>query len=103
MIQPTFFNITTLIVMCFTVWVLYVRHRTKLDTNWPIFYYMSLILYLRKFEEVLDPNYVGLAVVLGLLLRFEFLGGLVLKTVIAMETLALGYVIVRCMQWVFGF
>lgn len=103
MIQPTAFNVTTLLMAAITIWILNVRWRGRSDTNWPLFYYLALFAYLRKFEDVLEPGYVYVAVVAGLLVRFEYLSGRLLKAIQIIESACLAYVILRCLQVVFGF
>ncbi len=102
MIAPTTFNITTLLVLAITIWVLVIRYRTRPDNNWPLFYYIALVAYTKKFEDIIDPGFVFVAVVGALLLRFEFMSGWVLKVVMYIETACLGYVILRCVQVLFG-
>ena len=102
MIAPTTFNITTLSLLCLTVWVLWTRYRTQLENNWPLFYYIALVAYTKKFEESISPNWVFVCVVMALLLRFEFLGGKVLQLVKLIETIGLLYVILRCLTLLFG-
>jgi hypothetical protein len=102
MIEPTTFNLTTLVLLSLTVWILVVRHRSKLDNNWPLFYYIALVAYSRKFEETIDPTPVLVAVAMALLLRFEFLDGWILKAIKFVETAILVWVMWRCLQLVFG-
>lgn len=100
MIQPTTFNITTLVLLSLTVWVIVIRYRTKLESNWPLFYYIALGGYAARFEETIHPLPVMVAAGMALLLRFEFLGGWVLKAIQYIETAALVYVLWRCVELV---
>ncbi len=102
MIQPTTFNITTLVLLSLTVWVIVTRYRTKLDSNWPLFYYVALAGYTGKFDGTMNPVPVIAATAMALLLRFEFLGGWVMKAIQYVETAALVYVLWRCLQLVLG-
>lgn len=102
MIQPTTYNITTLLLLCLTVVVLIWRYRTKPDNNWPPFYYVALIAFMQKFDGMLNPMYVWLAGGCALLLRFEFMSGTFLRFIMYVETAALVYVIGRCLQVLFG-
>jgi hypothetical protein len=101
MVQPTVFNLTTLVLLGLTGWILWVRHRMRLETNWPLFYYLGLVIYMKKYVDTVNPNYAFVAIVSALLLRFEFMGGWPLKIVKAVETVLLVYIIVRCIQVVF--
>lgn len=102
MIRPTTVNITTLLLLSLTVWVLWTRHRTRLDNNWPLFYYVALVAYSKKFDQVFNPAAIFSVVVSALLLRFEFLGGWVLKLIKVIESALLVFIIVRCLQVLFG-
>lgn len=99
--QPTPFNLTTLVLIGLTIWVIVIRYRTKLDSNWPLFYYIALGGYVGKFEETIHPVPVLVALAMALLLRFEFLGGWVLKAIQYTETAALVFVLWTCLQLVF--
>jgi hypothetical protein len=102
MIQPTTFNITTLCMFGLTVWVIWTRHRTQLENNWPLFYYITLVLYSNKFEEAINPGIVFVTVVMALLLRFEFLGGWLLQAVKVLESVGLVYIALRLIGLVIG-
>ncbi|MBI3681845.1 MAG: hypothetical protein HY235_15805 [Acidobacteria bacterium] len=103
MIRPTTFNITTLLLIGLTCWVLWIRHRSRLENNWPLLYYVALVAYSKKFDEVVPPFVVLGCVVAALLLRFEFLGGWVLKGIKVIESAALVYVLLRALQALFLF
>ncbi|MBL8228619.1 MAG: hypothetical protein JNL98_09080 [Bryobacterales bacterium] len=102
MIQPTVFNITTLCLLVLTIWVTWTRHRTQLENNWPLFYYLLLGIYSKKFEESFDPTVIFLTIVMAFLLRFEFLGGRPLLVVKVLESIGLVYIALRCIGLVFG-
>ncbi|MDP2998525.1 MAG: hypothetical protein AAB654_07135 [Acidobacteriota bacterium] len=93
----TMFNFVTLVLMGLTVWLGVSRQNTKLGTNWPLFYYVFLVGYLKVFEGSLDPYMVYVGVVSALFLRFEFIGGWFLKFVRGTELFILAYVIYRCL------
>ncbi|MCS7025204.1 MAG: hypothetical protein NZV14_10410 [Bryobacteraceae bacterium] len=102
MIQPSTFNITTLCMLGLTAWIFWMRHRTPLENNWPLFYYVALVVYSKKFEDAIDPTVLLLTVVMALLLRFEFLGPRALAVIKVFESLGLIYVMVRCFSLVYG-
>lgn len=102
MIVPSAFNITTLLLLALTIWMINSRYRTRLENNFPLFYYLALVAYTRKFDQVLEFNYILVAIVLAALLRFEFLGGWMVKVLQYTETAVLVYVIIRCVSAVFG-
>ena len=99
----TLFNFITLMLMGLTVWLGVSRQRSKLESNWPLLYYVLLVGYLKFFEGSLDPYMVFVGVVSSLFLRFEFMGGWFLKFVRGTELFILAYVVYRCfaliMMW----
>jgi hypothetical protein len=63
MFQPTAINVTTLLMVAITVWLIYNRQRGRLDSNWPLFYYIALVFYSKSFQDALHPNMVFIGVV----------------------------------------
>ncbi len=100
--QPTVFGLTTVLLGSITVYILMVRWRSRPDTNWPLFYYIGLFAYTKSFDMVIEPLVLYLAVVCGLLIRFEYLSGWILTFIKVVETLCLIYVIGRCIHALFG-
>ena len=101
--QPTTFNLTTLLLGALTVWIIVTRYRSPAESNnWPLFYFVALVAYSEKFEGVLRSEAVFAVIVVGLLLRFEFLSGWVLKVIMWAETALMGYILIRCAQVIFG-
>lgn len=94
----TLFNTLTLVVMGATAAMVWVRFRFSLEKTWPLVYYLMVIAYSEAFPGSLSPYWVFAGVVIGLLLRFEFMGGPVLKGVRLAELAVFGYVLVRSLQ-----
>jgi len=97
----TQFSICTLILIGLTIWVIVARIRGRLESNWPLVYYALILVYWKAFEGGLSPYWIYVGLVSAVLLRFEFLGGVVLTFVRVMEFMFLGYVIVRGLQLIF--
>jgi hypothetical protein len=101
--QITLFNVVTLFLMAATLVVTAKRLTAAVDTNWPLAYYGLLLTYWRGYMYTLDNYWVIGGVLCGLLLRFEFLGGAMEKTIRALELLVFGYVVWSCvrliLQW----
>lgn len=89
----TVFNGTTLVFVVITAWMLTARLRGLVGGNWPIFYYAGAIGYSLIFPGYLDPAWVYSGLVCTLLMRFEFMGGIFLKMIRAIDMLVLGYFI----------
>lgn len=94
----TLFNSLTLAVIALTIGMIYVRFRYALDATWPLLYYVLLIAYSEAFYASLNSHWLFGGIVCGLLLRFEFMGGIVVKGVRVAELAVFGYVIWRCLQ-----
>ena len=102
MIRYTTFNLITSGVMALTIAVLVWRFVGKLESNWPLVYYLLLVVYLRVFEGSIDPYVVYVAVISALFLRFEFMGGWFLKFVRVVEFGTHVYISYRCVQLILG-
>ncbi len=94
----TLFNSLTLGIMGLTLLMVWIRFRFALEATWPLIYYGFLIAYSETFVGALSPYWIFAGVVAGLLLRFEFMGGFVLKGIRLAELAVFGYVIVRGLQ-----
>jgi hypothetical protein len=101
MFQPTAANITTLLLVAVTCWVIYARFKSRIDSNWPLFYYIAVVAYSKAFPGVMSPTMVFIGVVAGLFLRFEFMAGFVLNSIRVIELAVLGYVAWSCLSYVF--
>ena len=97
MFNLTPFNFITAALLGLTLWVAVSRYTSKLESNWPLFYYLFMVGHLKAFEGGLDPYMVYVGVVSALFLRFEFMGGWFLKIVRATELFILAYVAYRCL------
>jgi hypothetical protein len=92
----TLFNSVTLFVMLLTIGMIYARFRFHLEATWPLLYYIAPIYYGLAFRDTLDARWVLGGVVCAVLLRFEFMGGFILKGVRTLEMIFFGYVLWRC-------
>ncbi|MCL4795569.1 MAG: hypothetical protein KJZ84_13475 [Bryobacteraceae bacterium] len=70
-----------------TVWLAINRFGLKLENNWPLVYYGLLVVFLHMYPLVLNPYVIYVAVVSGLLLRFEFLNDRIILFVRIVEML----------------
>ena len=101
MFNPTTINITTMLLVAITAWVIYARFKMRIDSTWPLFYYLALVAYAKTFPDIFEPFMVYIGVVCGLFLRFEFMGGFILQVVRFIELATLGYYLWRCLGSVF--
>lgn len=100
--QPTTFNITTMLLMALTATVMFMRYRIRTENSWPLIYYIALVAYTQKFDDIMSTIPVYIALGCALLLRFEFMSGWVLRMIMYVETAGLAYVLIRCLQVLYG-
>jgi hypothetical protein len=68
------FSVTTLLLVAFALFVVYIRTKNWLDSNVPIIYYVAMITYVKSIDNPRLPLWVVLVgFALGGLLRFEFM------------------------------
>lgn len=95
MIRLTPFAIITFIMMIATASVIWTRLHRPLENNWPLMFYAGIVVYSKVFDGSFSPSVVYVGVVCALLLRFEFLGGFLLKILRAVDLAILIYFIWR--------
>jgi hypothetical protein len=96
MFDFTVSKVFTTLLMGLTAWLGFTRSSTKLESNWPLFYYLFVVFYIKAQEGSLDPYMVYVGTVSALFLRFEFMGGWFLKFVRGTELFVLAYIIYHC-------
>jgi hypothetical protein len=84
-VRYTATNITTFVMIGFSIWILFTRFRPKPDPNWPLFYYLAVVAYHQYLPGRLHPHVLFAGVVLALTMRFEFVGGFFAKVFRAAE------------------
>jgi hypothetical protein len=91
--DPTPFNVSTALLIAFACWVIYLRLKGNSDTNIPLVYYGIIVYYVVMYDTPLSPIIVYVALLLGLLLRFEFMSVKFMKAISLLECCALGTII----------
>ena len=91
--DPTPFNVSTVLLIAFACWVIFLRLKGNSQTNIPLIYYGIIVYYVVANDTQLSPVFVYIALILGLLLRFEFMNIKVTKAVSLLECCALGAII----------
>lgn len=80
-----------------TLWVMRARFTSRIDTPWPMLYYLVLVIFVRAHEGEFNNYWIFAGVVCALFLRFEFMGGIILKLFRLVEFLVHLYVILKCL------
>ena len=91
--DPTPFNVSTALLIAFACWVIYLRLKGNSDTNIPLVYYGIIVYYVVMYDTALSPIIVYVALLLGLLLRFEFMSVKFMKAISLLECCTLGTII----------
>jgi hypothetical protein len=74
------------------------RFRGKLESNVPLFYYLALVAFGIANPLVINPYVLYVAVIAGLLLRFEFMNQKVISVVRLVESACLIFIGLRLAQ-----
>ena len=92
----TFADFFPPIIIGLTLWVMRARFTSRVDTPWPMLYYLILVIFVRANEGEFNNYWIFTGVICALFLRFEFMGGFVLKVLRIAEVIVHLYVIVGC-------
>ena len=92
-IHATPYTVTTALLIAFAVFVIYVRTKTWLDSNVPLFFYVALIAYMHAIggDVPLWLMFTGFG--LTLLLRFEFMNSIFINVVKTLEICILAIIV----------
>jgi hypothetical protein len=71
------------------LWVISSRFRSRTDANWPLIFYLLLVVHANMNPAKINPYVLYSSVVLALFLRFEFMNERITFFLKAMETLCL--------------
>lgn len=94
----TTFNVLTFILLGLTAWVIWARCNRSLETSWPLIYYLGVVIYMNVFDGALEGVWVYVGVVSALFLRFEFMGGWILKGLRTIDLAVLVYIAWRAIR-----
>ncbi len=74
-------NMTAILVVCLALVAIVFLLRKRYDSNLPLLFYFFAIIFTRLFDRPVNPFilYGGLA--FAMILRFEFMGGVVMRIV----------------------
>ena len=92
----SFTDFIPLVIIGLTIWVMRARFTSRVDTPWPMFYYLFLVLFVRSNEGEFNNYWIFAGVLCALFMRYEFMAGLVLKAFRTGEFVVHLYVIVGC-------
>ncbi len=88
------FSFTTMLLIAFALFIIYIRIKNWLDSNVPIIYYIIMIFYVKSQDQIALPLWLVLvSFALTLTLRFEFMNLLFIKLVKILEIATLAAII----------
>ena len=98
------FNLSTLLLVAFATWVIFIRTKGHSESNIPLFYYGLIVYYIVAYGDYtsLPPMLVYVSLLLALLLRFEFMNGSFTKAVSVLECCGLAGIVYFNLATVFG-
>src|SRR5512138_3293341 len=80
--KATNYTVSILILMVLTIGMMIVRGKKPLENNWPLFYWILMVIVCLKWpEDAWDYRLVLTGAAAGFLLRFEFMGNTFVKVV----------------------
>ena len=102
--HATNFTVTCLLLVGFTVFIMGVRNRKALDSNWPLVYWGIILLFtLVRSEDTFDYKFILTGVAAALVLRFEFMNDFFVKLFRVIEMIVYVYVIIWGIKVAFSY
>ncbi len=98
MVLHSLADFVPLLVIAFTIIVMRARFKSAHDISWPLIYYLILVIFVRAREGEFNNYLIFTGVLAALVLRYEFIGGFVLKAVRFVEFAVQCYVILICLD-----
>jgi|SRR5579884_1304093 len=71
--RATPFSVSTMVLIAFALWVMYLRFKKQNESNIPLFYCAIMVYYANAYDTPLSPMLVYITLALALLTRFEFM------------------------------
>ncbi len=92
-----------LVLIAITALMAWVRPKMATESNWPLLYFIGLVLYQKMNEELLHPYPIFIGILCAGLIRFEFMSPRWVKYVRWIELVTLVYVIMKLLGFVMYF
>ena len=90
------FSVTVILLIAFTVAMMVVRQKRGLLNNWPILYWILVVVFtLVRPEETFNYSIIFVGLAAAMLLRFEFMNETFVKIFRLIELVVFLYVIYR--------
>lgn len=66
-------SVLAMAVIAITILLAYLRPKIPPESNWPLLYFIGLVVYQKLCEDVLSPYPIFIGVVCAGMIRFEFM------------------------------
>jgi hypothetical protein len=86
-----------------TIILVYMRPKIPSDSNWPLLYFIGLVVYQKMYEDLMNPYPIFIGVLCAGMIRFEFMNTRFVKYCRWLELLMLTYVIWSLLGFVLYF
>ena len=83
-----------------TAWMAWMRPKMAIENNWPLLYFIALVLYQKTNEELLHPYPIFLGILCAGLIRFEFMSPKWIRFVRWIELVSLSYVMIKLVAYI---
>lgn len=93
-------ELLALVASGLTGWLFAIRGRLQVESNWPLVFYLGMVLYQKTGGHFLDANFIYAGVVCAMMIRFEFMSQTFVKIFRFIEAICLIYIIWRCLDFV---
>jgi hypothetical protein len=93
------FGVSIALLMAATVFMMFLRGRKPLENNWPLYYWVLMLIVTLNYETW-DERVILVGAVTGLVLRFEFLGDAFVKVFRFVEFCVWIYILLAGLQLV---
>ena len=92
-----------IIMMVLTIWIATARWKLPSESNWPLLFFIGLVVYQKMYPEVVDSYPIFIGIVCAGMIRFEFMNPRFVNVVRWVELLMFLYVIWRLLTYVLYF
>ena len=102
-IRLTDSGVLAIIMMVITTWIAAARWKLPSESNWPLLFFIGLVIYQKMYPEVVDSYPIFIGIVCAGMIRFEFMNSRFVNVIRWVELLMFLYVIWRLLTYVLYF
>ena len=99
-LRLTDLGVLTMFVLAGTAALAFIRGRFTNESNWPLVYWICILVFHRIVPEVVGPYSLYLGLVCSMMIRFEFMSDKVTNFFKNVEWVIFLFIILRCLNYV---